>query len=128
MKKLLVTILAVVYITVSSGATINMHYCMGKLMTVDLQQEQKGTCGSCGMEKSGHKGCCKDEQKKLQIEKDQKISESSSQFQYAVSEISVPTYFSYSYSPSLSISYPVSHASPGLGTIPIFIRNCNFRI
>lgn len=128
MKKLLVTILAVVYLTVSSGATINMHYCMGKLMTVDLQQEQKGTCGSCGMEKSGHKGCCKDEQKKLQIEKDQKISESSSQFQYAVSEISVPTYFSYSYSPSLSISYPVSHTSPGLGTIPIFIRNCNFRI
>ncbi|TAJ60619.1 MAG: hypothetical protein EPO58_05000 [Chitinophagaceae bacterium] len=128
MKKLLVTILAVVYITVSSGATINMHYCMGKLMTVDLKQEQKGTCGSCGMEKVGHKGCCKDEQKKLQIEKDQKISESSFQFLSFVSDISVPCYFSYSDHSSLSISYPVSHAPPGVETIPIFIRNCNFRI
>ncbi|MES2374493.1 MAG: hypothetical protein V4557_18090 [Bacteroidota bacterium] len=128
MKKLLVTILAVVYITVSSGATINMHYCMGKLMTVDMKQEEKGTCGSCGMEKVGHKGCCKDEQKKLQIEKDQKISESTFQFLSVVSEISVPYYFSYSDHSSLSISYPVSHAPPGVGTIPIFIRNCNFRI
>ena len=36
MKKLLITILALVYLTVSSGATVNLHYCMGKLMSWDL--------------------------------------------------------------------------------------------
>lgn len=128
MKKLLVTILAVVYITVSSGATINMHYCMGKLMTVDMKQEQKGSCGTCGMEKAGHKGCCKDEQKKLQIEKDQKISESSFQFLAVVSDISVPAYSYFSYVQSITIDYPVSHAPPDWGAVAIFIRNCNFRI
>jgi hypothetical protein len=128
MKKLLVSILAVVYLTVSSGAIINMHYCMGKLMAVDMKQEQKGSCGTCGMEKEGHKGCCKDEQKKLQIEKDQKISESSFQLLNFVSDISVSAYSYFSYVQSIAIDYPVSHAPPDLGAVPIFIRNCNFRI
>lgn len=128
MKKGLITILAFTYLSVSSGATINMHYCMGKLMTVDMKQEQKSACGNCGMEKSGHKGCCKDEQKKLQIEKDQKISESSFQFLTVASDINIPAYSYFSYVQSISVDYPVSHAPPGRGSIPIFIRNCNFRI
>jgi len=80
MKKLLITITALVYFAVSSGATVNLHYCMGKLMSWDLSAKSKGKCDSCGMEKTGHKGCCHDEHKQLKVEKDQKVSESAFQF------------------------------------------------
>lgn len=130
MKKFLVTILAFVYLTASSGATINMHYCMGKLMAWDLSQKKAATCGTCGMEKTGHKGCCKDEQKIVQIEKDQKISESTFRVLNISPEIVALTYYNLSsvYSSSIITVNPFPNAPPDLSTIPIFLRNCNFRI
>jgi hypothetical protein len=52
MKKVLVTILAFVYLTISSGASINIHYCMEKLMNWDLTNKQniQSKCSICGME------------------------------------------------------------------------------
>lgn len=130
MKKLLVTILAFVYLTVSSGATINMHYCMGKLMNWDLANAPKNKCSTCGMDKAAHKGCCKDEHKTLKIEKDQKTSESV--FQFFSTD---PAYIAIVYTEWAS--FPVSsilkdnarvHAPPFLGAIPIFILTCDLRI
>lgn len=87
-------------------------------------------CGSCGMEKSGHKGCCKDKQKILKIEKDQKKSES---FFQTISISSEAT-------PWASIEWPsvhflsivkdnsFAHAPPQSGAVSIFLLNCHFRI
>src|SRR6266516_5502726 len=77
MKKFLVFILSLVYLTGSTGATVHMHYCMGKLIGWSLQHDskKKDQCRKCGMKNSTNKkGCCKDEQKHIQIEKDQKGS------------------------------------------------------
>lgn len=132
MKKFLVIILAFVYLTVSSGATINMHYCMGKLMNWDLTNKQntQSKCGICGMEQSGHKGCCKDEHKVLQIDKDQKKSESAFQ-SFSISSEAIAV--NYTELPSIIISSilvenPVAHAPPRSGAVPIFMLNCNYRI
>jgi hypothetical protein len=130
MKKLLVTILALVYLTVSSGATVNLHYCMGKLMSWDLSSGSKTKCGSCGMEKAGHKGCCNDEQKTLKVDKDQKASESAFQF-LSISSIAIATTHTelpVIYTSTLVTDNPTAHAPPRLGGAPIFILNCNFRI
>ena len=132
MKKFLVTILAIVYITVSSGATINMHYCMGKLMNWDLTNihNPQSKCGTCGMEKSGHKGCCTDKQKILQIEKNQKKSEPAFQSLISSSEATTVSYTELPFANIFSFvtGNPGTHAPPRLGTVPIFIINCNFRI
>src|SRR5436190_9896017 len=75
MKKLLVFILSLVYLTASTGATVHMHYCMGKFVAWSLQHDSKtkDKCKKCGMKNSANKkGCCKDEQKHIQIEKNQK--------------------------------------------------------
>lgn len=132
MKKILITILAIVYLTASSGATINMHYCMGKLIHWDLfnKQTTRSKCNVCGMQQSGHKGCCKDEQKVLQIDKDQKKSEPSFLSFKIISEALVVTY---SELPTLPISSivrenTIAHAPPRPGSVPIFVLNCNFRI
>lgn len=130
MKKLLITITALVYLTVSSGATVNLHYCMGKLMSWDLYTTTKSKCGSCGMEKNGHKGCCNDDQKTLKVDKDQKISEPAFQL-YSISSSALPSTrieLLPVYSPALVTSTPVDDFSPETGELPIFILNRDFRI
>ena len=72
MKRLLVTILAILYLGTSTGATIHMHYCMGKLVDMKLWHSGRDKCGNCGMKKSKAcaKKCCKDEHKLVKLEKD----------------------------------------------------------
>lgn len=129
MKKTLVTILAVIYIAVSSGATVNIHYCMGKPMNWDLAQKQEPRCAKCGMKKSVHKGCCKDEQKKLQIGKDQKVSESVFQYSQSANDAGITIYPVSSVSlSSVAKKHFFAHAPPLTKEIPLFLLNCNFRI
>jgi hypothetical protein len=130
MKKLVITITALVYLTVASGATVNLHYCMGKLMSWNLSLKNKGKCGSCGMEKTGHKGCCHDEHKQLKVDKDQKASESAFQF-LSISCVAITathTELPLIYSSNLVAENPSAHGPPGIGGVPIFILNRNFRI
>lgn len=130
MKKLFITITALVYLTVSSGATVNLHYCMGKLMSWDLSSKSESKCGSCGMEKTGHKGCCNDEQKTLKVDKDQKLAESAFQF-LSISSVAIaviPAELPLMYSSTLVADNPTAHAPPRPGGVPIFILNRNFRI
>jgi hypothetical protein len=129
MKQFFVTILALVYLTVSSGATVNMHYCMGKLVSWDLAHKQKSKCGNCGMAKQGHKGCCKDEQKIIKIDKEQKTSEPVFQFESAFTDAITPRFEILSIDQVCSIieDNPTAHAPPGQ-CASIFIFHCNFRI
>jgi len=130
MKKVLVTILAFTYLAVSSGATLNLHYCMGKLVSWDLSHKQEGKCGTCGMEKVGHKGCCKDEHKTFQIDKDQKTAESAFHYLPVFSDVIILTYGALGGTPasSLAVTYPTSHAPPLISQVPIFLLHCHFRI
>lgn len=140
MKKFLVAILALIYLSTSMGATVHMHYCMDKLVAWGLGQEKTGkkSCPYCGMAKTNEdkhcgkesKGCCKDEQKIVKLESDQKISGASFQFSQIPVEAITPVHFDYSleYVSSLTEEYPITHAPPRAETISLFIRNCVFRI
>jgi hypothetical protein len=78
MKKFLVFILALLYIGSSTGATIHMHYCMGKLVNMGLNSESTKKCPKCpSKEKSSScsKECCKDVHKTFKLEKDQKLAD-----------------------------------------------------
>jgi hypothetical protein len=57
-KKTLASILAIIYLGVSSGVAMTIHYCMGKVSSIDLFHHSD-KCGKCGMKTSS--GCCKDE-------------------------------------------------------------------
>lgn len=140
MKKFLVTILAFVYLSSTIGATINMHYCMDKLVAWGLGDgtTKSKACPYCGMAKTNEdkhcgkesKGCCKDEQKIVKLENDQKISEASFQFLQIPSEAITPFSVDYSleYVSSLTEEYPLTNAPPRLGATPVYVLNCNFRI
>jgi hypothetical protein len=70
MKKVTVAILAILYLAVSSGVAMNIHYCMGKFSSVDFYS-YNDKCGKCGMKKAD--GCCKDEFKIIKLNDTHKL-------------------------------------------------------
>jgi hypothetical protein len=132
MKKLIVSILAVFHLASSTGATIHLHFCMGKLVNWDLRHKTSSRCSKCGMEithKSQNNGCCKDEYKQIKNDKDQKLTETAFNLIHAISVI-VPN--SFIEIPEINVSSiaednPVSNAPPR-SQVPIYIHNCVFRI
>lgn len=132
MKKLVVAILSFLYISTSSGATLQMHYCMDKLVDWSIgHSDEKNTCKNCGMEKDGKgkNSCCKDEQKQLKIDKDQKAT---AVFQLTLS-LATPLpalYPVYNFVRITSVTekFPLSNAPPRSPQPSVYIRNCTFRI
>ena len=61
MKKGLVLILAFLYITLTSGVVVNIHYCMGRLSEVTYGHDTNEKCDKCGMKQKN--GCCETEHK-----------------------------------------------------------------
>ena len=71
MKKLSVAILAIIYLGVSSGIAMNIHYCMGKLSSIELMHSND-KCDKCGM-KYGKNSCCNDKFKIVKLTDSHKI-------------------------------------------------------
>lgn len=128
MKKVIVFILAAFYLCSSTGATVHLHYCMGKVVSWSLEDKSGDECGKCGMEKDG--GCCKDESKFVKNNLDQKTTESAIQL-LQITTFAAPIDFVNEqgfYSFSLIESYPISHAPPLKTGVDILLHNCVFRI
>ncbi|MEJ7830772.1 MAG: hypothetical protein WKF91_21365 [Segetibacter sp.] len=131
MKKLLVTILSIIYLTTTTGFTLNMHYCMGKL--VDLATwADTDKCSNCGMEKSVAKdsGCCTDEYKQIKLDCDQKsasVAHTFIQLSFATLPLSFIKVPSHTLTP-VTKHNPVSKAPLRGSSIAVYINNCVFLI
>jgi hypothetical protein len=132
MKKLFVAILAILYMSVSTGATLHLHYCMGKLIGWDLGHKEGDACGSCGMKKglSQNKGCCKDEHKQIKLDNDQKTVESIVQLMQISGAVILPVYglLPESRPVSLAVVYPVNNSPPRSSRVDLFLLHRHFRI
>ena len=132
MKKLIVAISALVYLTTSTGALLHMHYCMGELANWGLGYNTSKTCGKCGMKKSDEKNkdCCKDELKFIKNETDQKTINTSVQWSQlfalalpvSAGEIPHPGFT------PVTEENPICHAPPRSSGVAVYIRNCFFLI
>ena len=132
MKKLLVSILALLYITTSSGAVLHMHYCMGKLADWGLGHNKSETCGNCGMDKSEEKanGCCKDEYKFIKNGKDQKTAEAGLQMLQVLAvalPVSIIEISSKDF-PSVTEQSLFNYIPPRSSSVALYLRNCIFLI
>jgi hypothetical protein len=131
MKKFLVTILALIYMFTSTGATVHMHYCMGQLVNWGLWHEQSpSACHYCGMDKNQKDNCCKDDHKFIKNNNDQKIAETAVTLIQAFS-LAETTTFSQFTAPviaSVTETYPLSNAPPRTNATAIHISNCVFLI
>jgi len=129
MKKILVAILLVIYTFAASGASIDLHYCMGKLIGLDFDYVSKKDCGNCGMPTKDKKGCCNNKQIQSKVDKDQQavynnISFSNEHFaivpHYTIADGVIIN--------SAIITYHSIHPPPLIQHSPTYLLNCNFRI
>lgn len=130
MKKNLVFIFVLFYFSVASGATVQFHYCMGKLVEWGLaHSEPDDTCSRCNMENSDLNGCCKQEQQQLKVEKAQKAEFN---FQFKSAPFLLPFSFVntsdlFFIQQSVTGAY-FSNAPPRTDKTPVFVQLRAFRI
>jgi hypothetical protein len=74
-KKVMTAILALCYLVFTSGFTLNVHYCMGKIDSIQIGASHAKVCGKCGMHTEDSKGCCKDETTIYKIEDNHNIAQ-----------------------------------------------------
>ena len=132
MKKLLVAIFAIVYITSFTGVNIHMHYCMGKLADWGLGDKNSNICSNCGMDMKDKKdnGCCKDKHQFLKNSTDQKTTETAFHFSQSIVALVPASYFALPSNNFTSVTEekPVSNAPPRNHGVSVCILNCIYRI
>jgi hypothetical protein len=137
MKRIIAAILAFLYLSTSLGATVHLHYCMGKLVSWGFVDHENKGSEMCGMqEKATDKtsvitkpGCCRDEHKQVKTGGDQKIFNTDFQFlkniQTAVA--------GQPYLPDINTFFPAFayskiNAPPHVVRDGLFLLHRNFRI
>jgi hypothetical protein len=132
MKKLIVSLIALLYISSSCEATVYLHYCMGKQIGFSFLPENSPHCHKCGMKKSAKgMGCCKDEQKVLKSDNGQKLTDfvfsTKLQKKFIIVYVSNRVYSEAITSSYLSTHYS-PHGPPGICPVPGYLMNCIFLI
>jgi hypothetical protein len=133
MKKLVVFLLAFLYIGSSCEASVYLHYCMGKPVSFSFSPEKSANCHRCGMKKSAKgMGCCKDEQKIIKSDKSQKITDlvsSDIQQKKFATVLMVYCAFEVNSCQSSTVIYFPSHGPPpGESPVSLYLINCLFLI
>lgn len=131
MKRILLTILTVFYLGVASGATVHFHYCMGELVRWTLNKPDQAVCEFCAVpKKSCEKSCCKEGSKQAKIDKSHQTTDVIYQFKQApVALLNKPAWnFTVVSIPLNTGNSFLNKAPPITEDIPVFIRNCTFRI
>ena len=128
MKKFLTLILALIYVTARSGVVLNVHYCMGEISSVEVDNFNKHIC-KCSNDAAAEMSCCFSEFKVVKLEDVHKATVIASNIQ--VPAVLLPSSLSLidiskTYSPETK--HPVAHAPPISSSPKLYIKNCVFRI
>ena len=138
MKKALAAILAFLYLSSSIGAILHYHYCMGRLVSIGLLANESKNCSYCGMQKASpaeqnkvyKEECCRDVDRQLIIDKDQRPSNSNFHISKIVFAAHTGDFFTISSAVTLSsrTKDPTRCAPPLSTKRPAYLLNCTYRI
>ncbi len=131
MKKAAILILTILYLGSATGASVNIHYCMGEFSGWELGHDEGGPCDSCGMEKgaSADSDCCRDEHKSIKVSdvhKSAQVYIDLLQVQPIEAEdhnIHIPSVIS-----SITERYPLINAPPGAVSESCYLLYRSIRI
>lgn len=129
MKKLTIICIAILYTLITSGFSVNLHYCMGELASVDLHDSHDEGCGKCGMPVKGD--CCKDEAKFLKLNDTHQAAKAFAGLtntQTALPPAPQPVWLQAVRSvPVLNVWAPL-HAPPLIPSAPLYVHHCIFLV
>lgn len=127
MKKAIVAILALLYITTASGVVVNIHYCMGHVSSVSYGYDKHAACDKCGMEQQ--QGCCHTELKVVKLQDEHQLAKATQQLAQApaiipvqTGVVTVPDLSAHQY---LSLNY---HSPPDNRVNEVYLHTLVFRI
>ncbi len=126
MKKLLLSLMICMYCFSSSGASVQLHYCCGKLQNITFGSIQEKDCGMQQEMTSGK--CC--ETKSLSA-KDNKGDQEFYNINIGTKTLAEPLPVTHSFQSNIqSLPEVVEYFTfdPPLFSKPLFILNCVFRI
>ena len=127
MKKLLVAIIAILYMASSSGVAMEIHYCMGKKSGVEFYGSTNVKCGKCGMTEK--KGCCQDKHQFYKLKDAHKTVSGNEIPEISIVAISTNfVSFNYHVISTLDDNAFKNHSPPQFTKPSTCILNCNFRI
>ncbi|QEC58141.1 HYC_CC_PP family protein [Flavisolibacter ginsenosidimutans] len=128
MKKLAACTLFLVYFTVTTGFMVSVHYCMGKLSSVELGYTGKTECGKCGMNLQKSHGCCKDDVKLVKMQVDHNFAKTiTPDFSLALSASNAFNDYGVWPQNLISADHPFAHGPP-LNKQDTYLRNRVFRL
>lgn len=133
MKRMLLTFLVFLYLGSSSGFAMHFHYCMDELMGTSLMQPELEECDNCGMEMSSalDNDCCKEEYKQLKIDTNESIEDFALQMMQnlgtslPLASFEIPSFLQLA---TTVADYPLVNSPPDKTNVPVYLRNCVFRI
>lgn len=128
MKKLLALVTLFLYVAVSTGFVISVHYCMDQVSSFRLGAVTQQKCSKCGMPVDESKGCCKDELKVVKLQADQVVASlSKTDFSLPPAAIVANRIGQLSFISALTKTETVAHGPP-LCEEDIYLQNRVFRI
>lgn len=111
---------------------VQVHYCMDKLSgwELSLTDEKQPSCERCGMHRDVENSCCKDEQKVVKFESDQKAQQ---QQNFVFQPLAIVQNLPHTNFATLNFISSVTHQGNLLQkkherSLPLFVRHQNFRI
>ncbi|HKG68647.1 MAG TPA: hypothetical protein VKA92_07245 [Segetibacter sp.] len=127
MKKCFIIVLMLIYGLSSSGMTINLHYCCGKLDGVSFTGKKEKPCKMGNHIKKS--GCCNDKQISASLNFEQQAA--TKWVQLTKQTIAVPVYLvgNTSFKDYIVSTNRLARGTPDLlPSIPLFVKNRVFRI
>ena len=129
MKKILVTILLFTYAFAVTGASVDLHYCMGRFIGMDFKLTSEKDCSNCGMPVKDKKGCCNNKQIQVKVDKDQQATQNNiSLTKDQITIVSTHTVIGEVLLNFQTIEHPSVHGPPFVKHTATYLLNCNFRI
>lgn len=128
MKKLFAFLLIILYTTASSGVVLNVHYCMGKLASVEVDNFSSKLC-KCGM-KQTESGCCHSELKVIKLSNAHKGSIANIHFQnsFEAAPAKAFTALHVFQEPINGHEKPLANGPPIMASNKLYKELCVFRI
>lgn len=132
MKRAFATILLLCYLAVSAVASMQAHYCMGKLIKLSLTQAGENHCSNCGMDKKMALGkkCCQESEHKVSTDQAQAAKGFTFNFQSLVATLVKADHFEAldRFSTELVLRYHIAANASNQKTTALHVLNCSYRI
>lgn len=117
------------YTLITSGFSVNLHYCMGELASVELHDTHEEGCSKCGMPVKGD--CCKDEARFVKMDNTHQAAQAFAGLTAAMTALPLapqPVWLQPVCTATVLHVWAPLHAPPLIPATPLYVHHCIFLV